>query len=506
MTLVWHDAHTLKADVFPAYEDALFTRARAGAAVLGFLRLTRCALLGAFEDPARALRLSYIGTRFPVIRRATGGGSLSLDPETLVLVLALPRALAPQGPLSEVMDTLCRPLIAALEGLGVTATFTAPNDIVSAGRKRASGFVARSAEVVVFEAVLPLELDVEELLKTLRLPLEKLSEKGLLAARERFAPLRDTLPALNPGRLCAALAQSLGAAVGLKPVREKPPRPAAVAPAPSPDPITADLSAVLKTPGGVVYLDLVLTDGECVACARVSGGIACGDPDLLTRLGGALKGAPVAAIAGIWETLVPEDGDTIGVARADFLALARLGIGRYRIGQRLGWDAARRITVFSPTRDRDIDALLAGVGAVLLPYCAKPTWCKWRHRDGCPECGQCAIGEAYHMARARDLRVVTITHYEHLRAVLAELKAEGVESFLGVCCTDFFLKRDYAFVEAGLGAVFLDIEGDTCYTLRAEDAAYVGRFEAQAFLDPRLLTQVLTWRDGLELRSPKQKR
>ena len=66
-----------------------------------------------------------------------------------------------------------------------------------------------------------------------------------------------------------------------------------------------------------------------------------------------------------------------------------------------------------------------------------------------------------------------------------------------MCCTDFFLKRDYAFIEAGVPAVFLDIGGDTCYTLRQEEAAYAGRFEAEAFVDARLLGRLLDWRDRL---------
>ena len=33
-------------------------------------------------------------------------------------------------------------------------------------------------------------------------------------------------------------------------------------------------------------------------------------------------------------------------------------------------------------------------------------------------------------------------------------------------------------MEGGLGALFIDIGGDTCYTLRAEESAYRGQFTA----------------------------
>ncbi len=107
------------------------------------------------------------------------------------------------------------------------------------------------------------------------------------------------------------------------------------------------------------------------------------------------------------------------------------------------------------------------------------------------------MGEAYALARKRRLAVTTITNFEHLRVVLADLKTRGARAFLGICCTDFFLKRDYAFVEAGIPAVFVDIGGDTCYTLRQEEEAYAGRFEAQAYVDARLLGRLLDWHDRL---------
>ncbi|MDQ7083395.1 MAG: DUF116 domain-containing protein [Aquificota bacterium] len=35
---------------------------------------------------------------------------------------------------------------------------------------------------------------------------------------------------------------------------------------------------------------------------------------------------------------------------------------------------------------------------MLLPYCAKPTWCDYRHTDDCGECGGCTVGDLYRMA------------------------------------------------------------------------------------------------------------
>lgn len=474
-------------------------RAREGEAVLGCVRLSRCALIGVIEDPQQSLRMTFVEGRFPVVRRRTAGGSLSLDPDSLVLVLAVPAACIPAAPAVDCLRAFCAPLVDLIGAWGVAGQFTAPNDITERGRKIASAFVLQTPDVVLFEAVLPLVLDIEGLLKTMRLPLEKLSEQGLLAARQRFAPLKSLLPDLDAGALPAAMAAAIAHFLGASPAAERPPEPKTrerLAPATStPAP---DVSAFLKTPAGVLYLDVWLEGEALIRAARFAGGIVCAKPAALSDLAAALIGADIRkAGPTLADAVVQAAGDLADFDPVDLAYLGDLCATRFHIGARLGVQAARALTIFSPDRRLTMEGLLAGIGAVLLPYCAKPLWCKWRHRDGCPECGRCEIGEAYALARARGLTVVTITAYEHLRAVLADLRQAKVKAFAGVCCTDFFIKRDYAFIEAGIAAILIDIAGDTCYTLRAEEAAYAGRFDAEARLDARLLASVLRWSDAV---------
>lgn len=262
--------------------------------------------------------------------------------------------------------------------------------------------------------------------------------------------------------------------------------------------MAADVSAFLKTQGGVLYLDIWLDGMSAVRKARFMGGIAGADTGFFAHLQDRLTSTDIAYIEDTLKQALPLGPlDIIGVDAADIVYLGHLCAARFSVGVRLGFASASQITLFSPSRSASMEIILAGIATILLPYCAKPVWCKWRHRDGCPECGQCEVGLAYGLARKRGLEVITITAYEHLCAVLADMKTRAVPAFLGVCCTDFFLKRDYAFVAAGIAAVFINIGGDTCYTLRAEEEAYAGRFEAQAFLNPELLTEVLAWRDTL---------
>ena len=114
--------------------------------------------------------------------------------------------------------------------------------------------------------------------------------------------------------------------------------------------------------------------------------------------------------------------------------------------------------------------------------------------------GPCAFLEAFDDPH-RSLRRSFVDKYRpimrrriggnSLYMVLAQPRAAGIHAFLGVCCTEFFLKRDQAFIEAGLSALFIDVGGETCCTPRAEESAYLGQFTAEATLDPLLLDRVL---------------
>ncbi|MHB1566765.1 MAG: lipoate--protein ligase family protein [Acidiferrobacter sp.] len=494
----WRQTTPQDPAAFATLEDDLLTALPATRPRLAFMRLRPCALIGAFDDPQRALRHDFVTNRLPIVRRRTGGGSLYVDPGTLLVMLTIPTTRWAAQTFPGVIRRLGGIIVTALRTLDVNCTFTTPNDITDAGRKIGSVYAIQIGETVLVEMALLLSVDIETMLKTLRLPLEKLSAAGLLAAGARFAPLTARPTAISCGALCRAIRGTVNQHLG---------RPQPMDAVADPDPERyehlgdlppaapeAAVSAFLKTAGGVLSLDLTLTPDGRVHNARFTGGVQCARPGDLSALAAALTGTPIDALENVVNH-VPPPTDGLGIRDRDFGYLARLCSERWRLATTLGLgERARRVAIFSPRRNQGLMALLTGARTLLLPYCAKPNWCKWRSRDGCSECGRCPVGTAYRLGHIHQLQVVTITGYEHLCAVLAALKDHGEETFIGVCCTEFFLKRDHAFIEAQLGAVFIDIGGDTCYTLRAEEAAYAGRFTAQAVLDARLLAQVLALR------------
>ncbi len=120
---------------------------------------------------------------------------------------------------------------------------------------------------------------------------------------------------------------------------------------------------------------------------------------------------------------------------------------------------------------------------MLLPYCAKPSWCDYRYTDECGECGGCTVGDLYRMAYERGMIPITITSFEMLRDTLRWC-AENGYTYIGHCCYEFFEKRYEIFSKAkewGANGVLIDISGTTCYSLgvEEEEKAYRGEFQVE---------------------------
>lgn len=68
--------------------------------------------------------------------------------------------------------------------------YTAPNVITDNGGKQGGVLAVLVDDRTLIEAVPLFAVDIESLMKTIKLPLEKLSAAGLLATAQRFAPDR----------------------------------------------------------------------------------------------------------------------------------------------------------------------------------------------------------------------------------------------------------------------------------------------------------------------------
>jgi lipoate-protein ligase A len=201
------------------------------------------------------------------------------------------------------------------------------------------------------------------------------------------------------------------------------------------------------------------------------------------------KVSDLAAAADAW--LAAEAPDMAGFEPSDLVKLIDRAASKWSMQEWLGLTPEQTSGLMLAGQNGDPAHALERASVMLVPYCAKPSWCKWRHTMDCVECGKCEVGDAYLMARERNMEVVTITNFEHLADTLDDMKAQGVESYVGMCCGEFFLKRHHAFRDSGMDAVLLDIEGATCYELKEEQLAYAGKFTAEAALDLDAVRKVM---------------
>ncbi len=472
---------------------------------LRFHRFTPTVSLGVHEDIERVARQEYCAQRgIEIVRRATGGGALYLNETQLCWSLLMPPApgRAADAALVSILEKLCGALVSTLRNMGVDAHFRAPNDIEAGGRKIACGFVAADGRRMLFQGCLLIDVDIETMLKALRVPTEKLSAQGMRSARQRLTTVHEQLgkyPLLKT--IETRFAQELGAILGVKIVPASPaPDPvAASSHLPSAVPAGVDFSdafrAFYRTPGGVLHADVVLgCDGAVIDKVHISGSVQLRPTDLFRQLEVGLAGQRVELLKSRFAQLFNRTGwEIVSATEEDLRYVVQLAINRRCEQTQLGvgTTAANSLIVHSPRHDQGIADILPQATVMLVPYCAKPPWCKWRNRDGCSQCGLCEVGDAYRLARERKMCTISIGNYEHLRETLKRLRDEKVAAYVGMCCANFYLKRCAAFDEAGIPAVLMDISGSNCYELGQEDHAYAGTFQAQSQLNMDLLRRVV---------------
>lgn len=494
-----------------ATDRRLLTQHKAGMVSDGlrFHRSLPTACVGYHQAIDRELRLDYCARHeIEIARRASGGGALYLDPAQQGLSLLVKR----RGPWAKLnsaalLERFCLGLADGLSELGIEARFNFPNDLEIEGKKIASAFMAQAEDSLLLHATVLLDVDIETMLKALRAPTEKLSPDGLASARERFAPLVDVVGAIPDAAVLKASIQSgLGNRLGFEPG----PRITAAmnAPAPilqrNPDSFTHRIDwsgrpgeSIWTSSGGVLRARITIDQHQgAIASAQlaISGHVL--PSELPAKVEDAVTGLTPCMIDGaVHRIFATQHADPVGISETDVSRVLHLAFDSARLEKRMAVDRAR-LMLFNASDDTPAEDILAHANVMLVPYCAKPVWCKWRHLEGCPECGMCDVGEAYRLGRERGMTVTTITSYEHLVATLSAMKNAGTRAYIGMCCSNFFIKRHRAFRDAGMPAVLMDISGSNCYELQQESAAYAGKFEAQASLDNTVLWQIMKFVPG----------
>lgn len=192
----WLDTGLQDAASNIALDRALLEVHRSGKAphTLRFLRFTPSALIGFHQDVEQELDLEYCrGTAIEVQRRITGGGAIYLDEGQLGWELYLDRRAVGCTDMSDISARLCEAAAHGIRSLGVDACYRPRNDIEVDGRKISGTGGVFDGDSLLFQGTLLLDFDVESMVRVLRVPEQKLSDKAISSAAQRVTSLKALL-------------------------------------------------------------------------------------------------------------------------------------------------------------------------------------------------------------------------------------------------------------------------------------------------------------------------
>lgn len=185
---------------------------------LRFLRFQPCVLVGYNQVVEDEVNVEFCESRgLDINRRISGGGAILMEPSTLGWELIGKReVLSGLGTIEEIYQRLCQGCILALKELGVDARFRPHNDIEVDGRKISGAGGTDLGETFLFHGTVLVDIDLDLMLQTLRIPTIKLSDKGIASLKERLTWLKREIghvPSMD--RLMDAIARSFESVLGI---------------------------------------------------------------------------------------------------------------------------------------------------------------------------------------------------------------------------------------------------------------------------------------------------
>ncbi|MDW8237838.1 MAG: carbon monoxide dehydrogenase beta subunit family protein, partial [Aquificaceae bacterium] len=266
------------------------------------------------------------------------------------------------------------------------------------------------------------------------------------------------------------------------------------------------LTGLYRCPGGTFRVGLKVSSGA-VSQVIINGDFFVKPSRLIYDLEAYLKQTPISDIESrIREFFSQRDWEGLNLKVEDFIEAVLFPLRKLE-GEELGLEKKTLNDIIASIGGNLIQNI-KNAKVMLLPYCAKPRWCDYRHLDDCGECGGCTVGDAYRLAYQKGMIPITITSFELLRDTLLWCAKNGY-TYIGHCCEEFFEKRYEIFNRAsreGAKGVLFNIKGTTCYSLgvQEEERAYHGEFTVELDLIPEVLSKTLGVKEDVEVHSQDQ--
>jgi len=162
---------------------------------LRFLQFKPCALVGLHQNVDLEVNVPYCQEQgIAINRRITGGGSLYWGPLELGWEMYAAKS-TPGIPrkVENMYRLLCEGTVQGMKKIGIAAAYRPVNDIEVMGRKIAGTGGTELNHSFVFQCSLLVDFDISEMMKVLRIPMEKLGDKAVKSMSERVTSMQKQL-------------------------------------------------------------------------------------------------------------------------------------------------------------------------------------------------------------------------------------------------------------------------------------------------------------------------
>ncbi|MBN2420533.1 MAG: DUF116 domain-containing protein, partial [Deltaproteobacteria bacterium] len=361
-----------------------------------------------------------------------------------------------------------------------------------------------------FQGTMLVDFDVDTMLKSLKIPVEKLKAKEIDSVKERVTCLNWELGHTpSPEEIKKTIINGFEECLEIKLVpsgltheeeelfKEKLKYYSSIEWI---DRVTPGkmgkeiIQAANKVEGGLVRVTIALDRTQSrITDIYITGDFLSFPSRGLYDLESALRGKPFSRdiLLKIVEGFFREGRIEIpGISPEDFYKPFDIALEKAAIASGHGFtlEKCNQISVTNGSFD---DILAAGPSVLLLPYCAKSLICHLRYKKTCRQCGCCTVGDAWKLGWERKMEVRCVSSFEDLISELERMKRLDEKAFIGCCCQPFFTKHVNDFEKAGVPGILLDIDNTTCYELDQAKDAYAGKFKSQTSVNMSLLETVL---------------
>jgi lipoate-protein ligase A len=147
---------------------------------------------GRFQSYQDEVEHDYISEKgIEAVRRITGGGAMYCEPgDVITYSLYLPRDHVPEE-IQQSYRELDSFAVKTLEGLGVDASYEPLNDIMHSDGKLGGAAQLRKQNAVLHHTTMSYDLNIEEMLRVLRIGKEKVSDKAIKSTEQRVSRIGD---------------------------------------------------------------------------------------------------------------------------------------------------------------------------------------------------------------------------------------------------------------------------------------------------------------------------